>query len=477
MYSKNNKNIAASVVALLTALLTLCPNTVRAEDVEIDGATFSNLRLISAGDSMTVAFDVRVLRDLKAHERMVFTPTIKDDKGSFLVLPKLMFNGRNQHIAYLRGYEGKEPIGVRRVNGADQVYSYRQVFPLSSWMKKAFVDIEAERCNCTVTLTDTEEHALLRTPAVTQLLPDSFLLTLLPAPEEIVKERDYKGQALITFEVDKWNLNTLYRDNVAQLNKIIDAMMVIKRDPSLTFKSLNLHGYASPEGTWAHNEMLAKNRVKTIHDYIVNMQKLPEGVSTIGYTPENWEGFRDSLLANPKFPHQAEFLAIVNNDKMQPDEKEAEMNSKFPTEYRSIVKEWFPALRITKFSVHYVARNYNKDEYAEVYKKYPQNLSIAEMYELAATYPLKSKEYRDILRTAVRLNPDSHEANFNMASYYVYRHEYDIASEYLENVKPCPEKKLLEGIIYVARGKNELGIGLIREAQSAGVKDADYYLK
>lgn len=438
---------------------------------------FSDTKFEVRGDSLYISFDAEINTNLKPHQSMSFLPTLQDDADNFATLPTLSFNGRYQQIAHERFNGKKRVIGIRRHNGSNQTYHYQTAVPFRDWMNGAYIDIMQEDCKCHRTLNPAPHYARLDRPQESVgLLPDNLIATMLPFKEEGVKNREYKGNALVTFVVNRWNLDNLYQDNLRELSKIEKAINIVREDPTLTFQELSLVGYASPEGAYAHNEMLSKNRLATLRDYIVDNYGIPAERITCSNIPENWGGLRDSVVNNTALPHRAEILAIIDSVGLEHDARDLAIQKEYPREYKYFLKHWYPRLRATTFCVKYVARAYSDDELAGVFATKPENLSLKEFATLAGMYPAGSTEYMQVIYKMLAYYPDDPVANYNAAAACIESHRFQAAERYLALAPNCPEKTLLKGIILLSK-EDKSGIDLIRQAAAAGVPAADYYLK
>ena len=111
-----------------------------------------------------------------------------------------------------------------------------------------------------------------------------------------------------------------------------------------TISSIDIHGYASPESPYDHNDYLARERAKTLKDYVRNLVALDDKLFTVSHTAENWDGLiaylRDSNLDN-----KDAILAIIDDDKLNPDAREWKIKREYPKDYRFMLDTWYPALR------------------------------------------------------------------------------------------------------------------------------------
>lgn len=96
---------------------------------------------------------------------------------------------------------------------------------------------------------------------------------IMPQPEA-VKQRAEEGTARLNFDVDKYDIRPDFRNNAAELRKIRETIDLVRNDKDVKLTGIYLHGYASPDGPYAHNAELAKNRTcaleNTLRTIIMN---------------------------------------------------------------------------------------------------------------------------------------------------------------------------------------------------------------
>src|SRR5687768_8567595 len=97
-------------------------------------------------------------------------------------------------------------------------------------------------------------------------------------------------------------------------------------------KEINVHGYASPEGSLKRNQELAKQRAQIVRDYLAqelrNAKYSEESIKrifTLGSTPEDWEGFK-TLVAKSNLPQdQKDRLVAIAGSSVDAVEKEKQV--------------------------------------------------------------------------------------------------------------------------------------------------------
>lgn len=93
---------------------------------------------------------------------------------------------------------------------------------------------------------------------------------------------------------------------------------------------------------------------------------------------------------------------------------------------------WYPALRHSDYHITYKVKPFNVEEAKEVLKTKPQQLSLNEMFMVAQTYEPGSKEFNDVMETAVRMFPSDPVANLNAAITRLNEGDTEGAKPYLD---------------------------------------------
>ena len=257
---------------------------------------------------------------------------------------------------------------------------------------------------------------------------------------EAVKVRHLDKRAYIDFPVDRIELHADYRRNPAQLDSIVRTINALKDDKNLEVSSINIHGYASPESPYSHNDYLAKNRAKTLTEYVRRMVNLPNSLFTVSSTAEDWDGLR-KYIQESNLEHKSEILAIANDESLAPDAREWKIKKQYPSEYCFMLDTWYPALRHSDYHITYKVKPFNVEEAKEIIKSKPQQLSQEEMFMVAQTYEPGSKDFNEVMETAVRMFPDNETANLNAAIIRLNAGDADAAKPYLDKAGESAEAK------------------------------------
>lgn len=408
--------------------------------------------------------------DLPSNTRLVYTPVVKSKEG-VASMPEIVINGRRQQIMYERGDMKKsidsQALVVRRRNGKAQTVDYQAAAPLSTGVADYDVQILEDLCGCGDSINGTS-YTLKRSrkPVMAFVRPAA----------EAQKERHIDKTAYIDFPVDRTELHADYRRNPAELDSIVNTINLVKNDRNLSIKSVDIHGYASPESPYEHNDYLARERAKTLKDYVRRIVKLDDGVFTVSHTAEDWDGLvkyiRESNLDNKEA-----ILDIIADGKLTPDAREWKIKSTYPADYRVMLDTWYPALRRSDYRVNYTVRPFDVEEARQIIRTKPQQLSLEEMFLVAQSYEPGSAEFNEVMEVAVRMYPDNETANLNAACTRLNAGDADGAKPYLDKAGSSAQADNARAAYAQLKGDYDEAARLYRRAAAAGVSEASENLK
>lgn len=456
-------------MAPATALAQNCQEVKLASDK----IKVSNVQVAQQNNALSVSMDLNLdSLYLPSNLQLVYTPVFKTRQGE-IKMPEIVINGRRQQIMFERGVGKKqlnlspEALVVRRTNKKVQTVNYSASIPLSGQVKNYDLNMHEDLCGCG-NMEEGNDFNLRhrRQPQAVFVRP----------AVEAVKVRHLDKRAYIDFPVNKIELHADYRRNPAQLDSIVRTINALKDDKNLEVSAINIHGYASPESPYSHNDYLAKNRAKTLTDYVRRMVALPTQLFTVSSTAEDWEGLRN-YLKDSNLEHKSEILAIANDEKMDPDAREQKIKKQYPSEYRFMLDTWYPALRHSDYHITYKVKPFDVAEAKEIIKTKPQQLSQEEMFMVAQTYEPGSKEFNDVMEIAVRMFPENETANLNAANTRLNAGDADGAKSYLDKAGNSPEALNARGVYESLKGNDQQARHYFALAAKAGVKAAQENLE
>ncbi len=210
----------------------------------------------------------------------------------------------------------------------------------------------------------------------------------------------------------------------------------MKNDPNVSITAVKIHGYASPEGSFANNRRLAEGRAEALAGYVGRLYSFPSGMIEVESTPEDWDGLRRYVADSLSLDNRDGILAIIDNTDLAPDARERRLKSRFPQQYRILLNEVYPALRHSDYEVEYVVRPFS-------------------LYMIANSYEPGSDEFNEVFEVAVRLFPSDPVANLNAAITAFNRRDIPAAERYLAKAGNHPQAAVVRKAIEESKAVSE----------------------
>ena len=461
------------IIGILLALTSLS-GMLKAQPA--DSVRIEDLRMERNGNYLTIQMNV-VLTGMKieSNRAVLLTPSIMQEGTDTLALPSIGLYGRTRYYQYVRGdgtLSGPDEDAYRASEMPDTV-AYSHIVPYETWMNHSQLELMRRDFGCCHTLL--AEHGF-RLDGYRESEPWRPVLAYVRPEATGEKIFSLSGSAFVDFPVDRTVIYPDYRRNTAELGKIAATIDSVRGDRDITITTVHLKGYASPEGTYAHNTYLAKERTEALRRHILRLYDFDDETIRTDYEPEDWEGLRRYVEAS-NLEHRAEILACIDTP-LEPDAKERRIRSNYPEEYRFLLQHCYPALRHTDYRIDYTVRHYSDvEEIKEILRTKPQKLSLEEFYLAAQTYEPGSEAFNEVFETAVRMYPDDETANLNAANTALQRRDFQAASRYLAKAGDTPEATYARGILAYLTGDVKEAQSLWQSALKAGVKQAEEALK
>ena len=444
--------------------------------VRIDNKAVS----LGSDTQLLVGMDITVPADMKlsTNSMLTLTPILmeKDGEGANKALPSIYVYGRTRQLVAER--TGKIPEDafevLRRDNGDDQVIRYTARVPYEKWMNGSDLKIMGMINGCANCLKE-ENIGYVSPILLKRYAPQPVPTFVKPAAE--IKERNEKGNAYLDFPVNQTVIYPNYRRNPFELAEINRTINVVKDNPDTEITGIELHGYASPEGSYANNTRLAEGRSQALKNYIMKEYGLGEGMFKVQSTPEDWAGYR-KYIESSDFAKKNEVLAIMDSDEKNLDTKEYRIKALDGQMYRTILNDCYPALRHTDYVIHYTVRPYSVEEAKKLLKTRPQLLSLEEMYLVAQTYEEGSEDFNEVFDIAVRMYPNDPTANINAAAMELKRGNVDQAVRYLERSdKSTAAAQNNQGVYHLLKGELDKAEECFKQAKNLGSPVAEANLE
>ena len=456
------------LIVIMTALFA---GVTAAEAQTVNGVNVESFSMERDGSFVIVDMDIDISElEVKGAEGVVLTPHIVRDTMS-VALKSVGIYGRNRDFFYQRNDELAPTTSddiTYRSNRAPEMVSYHAVVPYEQWMDGCQLVFERTDCGCNNSVVGTEGNVLVERFPLEKYIPS--LIYIRPEAER-EKRRELSGTAYIDFPVSKTDIRPSYRNNTEEIAKITSSIDVVKADEDATITAITIKGYASPESSYTNNTRLAQGRTESLKSYIETLYNFEAGLIMTDYEPEDWAGL-ERYVENSNLKNRDNILAIIRSDS-DPDHKEWLIKSSYPTEYRLLLDNCYPALRHSDYTISYTIRHYSDPaEIERIMLTEPQKLSLEEFYILAQTYESGSAELDELWEIAVRMYPNDEIANFNAANSAIDKGDFERAERYLDKAGDRPEVSYSRGCIEILKEEYEASLPHLREAESRGIEEA-----
>ncbi|MCM1068243.1 MAG: DUF3868 domain-containing protein [Muribaculaceae bacterium] len=438
-----------------------------------------------AASTVNVGVELRLSElSLKSDGEMILTPLIIAADGTdSLALEPITVCGRNRWYFHLRAGEldsGDAPIYRAGTEGSAK---FMQSVPFEPWMGQSTVELRQEAATCCRTPekiagpSPSGNTELARIDTRRPELISEYVFA--PPVDDAPVEKNIEGKAFVSFVVNRTELKPDYMVNRREIAKIINSIDYVRNDSDAIITGVHIKGFASPEGSYTNNIRLAKGRTATLSAYVRDLYHFADGIVTNSFEPEDWEGLRsymtDSLDYN--IEHRAEIIAMIDSP-IDPDVKNDLIKRTYPRDYQLILKEIYPWLRHSDYTVKYRIKVYTDiNNLNRLFASDPSRLRPVDFYTIAAQYEQGSPEYLGVMATAVKVYPDDPMLNLNAANIALMSGDYDTAQAHLAKAGTSPEATFARGVLAARRGLYSEATAHFEQAKAAGIAKAADYLE
>ena len=454
----------------------------------------SDLQIV--GDHFVLKTSVRIpKKQFDSNSRFIFQPSLYNAtlKDTSFFRP-VVIDGENYHINQQRyfAFDGSKDrladyVVTNELNQTDHIYAYKDslyVAPTDldhDYRSDCYIGINGlfKKTGGKPDYTDTLTIAkgtvnplrFLEYNIEPQDLTDT---TFIPKPE--MKLLMDAGVSKINFVLGKAKVDESDPESVQNINTIKQKIQAIVNNEFATLKSIEIVGYASPEGTYKQNMSLAEDRTELILKELA--ASLDPAVAkyvdlTSSSVVEPWSKVAQMLReSEPELAGYIDDLVYKysdTHDKIIPHMRKH-------NKYRSVLlKETLPALRKVEYTLNYSEFRKLKDfEIWDRYNARTEEISRYEYWRLIDTAPDSLTRYNLITESLEKYPNFTYVAN-DMAVQLIRQDSVN-----LEILKPSLGKKAPDPVIYnqalMALGAREVAMA-DSLARILPMNDASAYLK
>lgn len=398
---------------------------------------------------LVFAFNVEEVK-VNSTQSYAFTPVLFFEKNK-QSLPPVVISGKKQfkmrHKDRRIAREGNYNVPYTVIKGKstnrqDRI-DYIISIPYQEWMSKADMWILQEgRKDCLIDLPQIkmiepviiiEEEPLPQKGAICQ--PCMDMVSYLTPIEKPLKVRSEQNTLYIEYAVGGTEFNFEFKNNSTELQKLKETLSPLTQGDLVTFKAINICGYASPDGSAKTNDRVANKRAASFALYLKSVYHFTDSLMKVSSAGEDWNGLI-KMLEEEKPAYAVKALEIINKNTTNLDVREARLKTGLgAATYRTITNDYYSRLRRLSITVDYEIREVRNAEAAQLLYTNPKMLNLQEMYGVAKTLQPGTKEYKNVYEIAATNYPSDIVANINASSANIVYGDFDRAAQYLERVK------------------------------------------
>lgn len=241
----------------------------------------------------------------------------------------------------------------------------------------------------------------------------------------------------------------------------------LEKDTTIVFKNVEIHGFASPDGSEQTNTSLAQNRQSAAEKAIKKELNKNEVVGN--FTAEDWEGFR-ALMQNSNIQDKDVILSVLSRYS-DPIAREAEIK-KMAVVYKRIADEILPKLRRSKVVVNAEKKGKTDEQLLNAALAVSKDTLTEEEFIFTTTLASSNDDVVKILSNAVAIYPESWKLQNNLGVALIAQNKLQEATTALNKANELSEgDKAVKnnlGVIAVKQGDMKKAVELFEVAQGAG---------
>lgn len=267
----------------------------------------------------------------------------------------------------------------------------------------------------------------------------------------------------------------------------------VQTNPKVAIKSINITGYASPEGEEDKNNTLSTDRSNTAKTSTMEVAKKAKNekaqteVYTLKGSGEDFEGFKRELNKSTTINEDERNLIIrVLEMNADPAKREEEMRAMGKT-FTYLDKNIFPLLRRAEISTVYDLTGYSDEELKAISASNPDSLKLEELL-FTATLTEDLNEKMRLYQVAAKNFPQDHRPVNNIGAVLYQQNKVAEAKVQFEKANGMKDNAISKNNLAAVAGVNgdrKKAAQLLGQASGAGeevkynqgilnIQDGDY---
>lgn len=296
------------------------------------------------------------------------------------------------------------------------------------------------------------------------------------AEDNFKRVTQHTFDAQINYDKGKYNVkaNEMKEADIAALDSFFN---VAQTNPRIEIKSIQITGYASPEGGVESNSELSDNRAKSAMEATMKVAKTAkndtaqvEAMYKLVGSGEDFSGFEKAVRASTMEQTDQDLVIRTIQREENPDQAEADAHD-LAMLFKELDKDVFPALRRAEISVVFDKIGFSDEELKVLAMSNPDTLNLEELMYAATLFTDLNDKLTIYQHTEGRYgNDDSRVANNVGAALYELNKVADSKAKFekANGVEDNAISKNNLGAVAGVDGDREKAMELLNQASGAG---------
>lgn len=292
--------------------------------------------------------------------------------------------------------------------------------------------------------------------------------------DQFKRVTEEKQFAQINYEKGKSNVRPaeLKDKDIVDLQAWLQAT---QSNPKINIKSINIVGYASPEGEEDKNNSLSTDRSNTGKETVLGVAKKAKNdkaqteIYSLKGSGEDYEGFKRELTASKFNEDEKNLILRVLEMYKESSKREEEMRAMGKT-FTQLDKDIFPLLRRSEIHVIYDLTGYSDEELKSISVATPDSLNLEELL-FTATLTNDLNEKLRLYQVAAKKYPQDHRPINNIGAVYYEQNKLAEAKTQFEKANGMKDNAIAKnnlGAIAGVQGDRVKAKQLLGQANGAG---------
>jgi outer membrane protein OmpA-like peptidoglycan-associated protein len=269
--------------------------------------------------------------------------------------------------------------------------------------------------------------------------------------------------------------------NSQNMKEFTNWLSTVQANPKITITSINITGYASPDGVENRNQSLSQQRTETVRSAFINIMKKAKLIShsnnsnyVLDPKGEDFIGFEDELSKTNSIPQdQKDLIMRIIQMNTDLDKRENAIKDIGKT-WVELEKDVFPKIRRANIVVKYIEKGLTKEEITQALQNNTSILSIEQLLYAGKNIAKDLNQKVKIYELATSNFSSDYRAHNNLGAALFNQNRMSDAKNSFEKANSIKDnassKNNLAGVALL-NGNKAQAIKLMGQTKSAAVEN------